>query len=75
MNESIPSSVQPAHAPQKPTICVRLSGVRVRRPAAIVGSNVRGMNVFLVKSDARGEGDRASAGKHRVLLKSLKGAI
>ncbi len=30
MNESMPSSVQPAHAPQNPTICERLSGVRRR---------------------------------------------
>ncbi len=29
MTESMPSSVQPAHAPQKPTICWRESLVRV----------------------------------------------
>src|SRR5271157_1364105 len=29
MTESIPSSVQPVHAPQKPVICERLSLVRV----------------------------------------------
>jgi hypothetical protein len=39
------------------------------------GSSVRGMNVFLVKSDALCSVDRASAGKHRVLLEILKGAI
>jgi len=30
MNESMPSSVHPAHAPQKPAICDRFSGVRCR---------------------------------------------
>src|SRR6478736_5456761 len=43
MNESIPSSVQPAHAPQNPTICVRFNGVRVRRAAPAVRSSVVGM--------------------------------
>src|SRR6266702_2629432 len=42
MNESIPSSVQPAHAPQKPTICERLSGVRCR------ATDVRSVNEFIM---------------------------
>ena len=42
MNESIPSSVQPAHAPQNPTICERLSGVRRR------ATDVRSVSEFIM---------------------------
>src|ERR1700756_2593734 len=43
MNESIPSSVQPVHAPQNPAICERLSGVRrlVGLACSVVGLILR----------------------------------
>src|SRR5579883_1657854 len=42
MTESMPSSVQPAHAPQNPTICARVSGVGRSLDAAVSGMSIDG---------------------------------
>jgi len=43
MTESMPSRVQPAHAPQKPAICWRESGLRVARATDSFCMNVCGV--------------------------------